>query len=96
MGLCLPPSSLCTDCAVSRHLQLIFEQGRLVSHLLQILLRVLFSDISLIQGISLLVETHVGQLEHYCAEKSESSESKADAEAGGVSWLLVLEELLIC
>lgn len=81
---------------MAHHLQLVFEQWRLVSHLLQVLLGVLFSDISLVQGISLLVEAHVGQFKDYCAEKSEGGESETNAKAGGVSWLLVLEELLVC
>jgi hypothetical protein len=49
-----------TTRATLHHLQLVLEQWRLVSHLLQIFLRVLLSDVSLIQGIPLLVKTHVG------------------------------------
>jgi hypothetical protein len=63
---------------------------------LQIFIRILFSDLALVQSISLFVETHVRKLQNHCAKQSESSEGEADTKAGGISWLLVVEELLLC
>lgn len=68
------------------------EQRTLVSHARELLVIILPSDAVLVNFIACLIDAPVGVFQQHNADEGSGSETKTDAEASWVAWLLRVEK----